>query len=99
MGMTGTSNIRHRTSNDAAGVVKCSCPSNQLCLGHIRVASPFNANLRGGAVAREDRHVGPQRIYLFPDSPEEQFRIATRQIPATDSAGKENVSAEEDLLF
>jgi len=50
-------------------------------------------------MARQHDDIVAQRIELFFYSLKEQIAIATRQIPATNSARKQNVAADQQFVF
>src|SRR5215204_2308168 len=64
-----------------------------------RIGPPFDADLCGRAVPRQDGHFIVQRPQFFPNATQEQFVIATWQIRPADAAGEENVAAKEHLAL
>src|SRR4051794_31105594 len=49
-------------------------------------------------MTRQDCDVVRQDVQLFADAGEEQFLVASRQIPAPDSAGEKNVAADHQTV-
>ena len=47
----------------------------------------------------QNDHFIIKRIQLFPDSGKEQFAIPAGQVPATDAAGKEHITANQQPVF
>ena len=50
-------------------------------------------------MAWQHGHVVAERKYSFSDAFEQKIGISTRQIPATDPTGKQNVAADEQFVF
>ena len=46
----------------------------------------------------KDSDIVSQKVDFLPDTAEEQFAVAARQVPAPNASGKENIASEENPL-
>src|SRR4030095_13731582 len=73
-------------------------PHCRLLVWDIGITLPLDADLCRGAMPGKDSDIVPQRVDFLPDTAKEQFAVATRQVPASNAAGKENITPEENPL-
>ena len=70
-----------------------------MTLSHEGIRSSLGADCRRGSVTRQHGDVVAERIEFLLDPAKQQVAVATRQIPAADSAREKDIAADQQLLF
>src|SRR2546423_6016268 len=70
-----------------------------MTLSHEGIRSSLGADCRRRSVTRQHGDVVAERIEFLPDPAKQQVAVATRQIPAADSAREQDIAANQQLLF
>ena len=70
-----------------------------LLLAHERIRHSFGADFRRRAVTGQHGHVVAKWEKFLPNSVKQKIDISAGQVPSSDAAGKEDIAANEQIIF